>query len=70
MVERPLDRERERDPHPVKETSSSLLDPETDGYFSDAEQSDPDTRSSGRKLRLAQLHSGSEDLLRRSVLAL
>lgn len=71
VVERPLDRERERDPHPVKETSSSsLLDPETDGYFSDAEQSDPDTRSSGRKLRLAQLHSGSEDLLRRSVLAL
>ncbi|KAK6317417.1 hypothetical protein J4Q44_G00128170 [Coregonus suidteri] len=74
-VERPLERERERDPHPVshpvKETSSSsLLDPETDGYFSDAEQSDSDTRSSGRKLRLAQLHSGSEDLLRRSVLAL
>ncbi|XP_038833751.1 protein Jade-1-like isoform X1 [Salvelinus namaycush] len=71
VVERPLNRERERDPHPVKETSSSsLLDPETDGYFSDAEQSDSDTRSSGRKLRLAQLHSGSEDLLRRSVLAL
>uniref|UniRef100_A0A674ADC4 Jade family PHD finger 2 n=1 Tax=Salmo trutta TaxID=8032 RepID=A0A674ADC4_SALTR len=69
-VERPLERERERDPHPVKETSSSLLDPETDGYFSDAEQSDSDTRSSARKLRLAQLHSGSEDLLRRSVLAL
>ncbi|KAM9499671.1 protein Jade-1-like isoform 1-T1 [Salvelinus alpinus] len=73
-VERPLERERERDPHPVshpvKETSSSLLDPETDGYFSDAEQSDSDTHSSARKLRLAQLHSGSEDLLRRSVLAL
>uniref|UniRef100_A0A8C8J519 Protein Jade-1-like n=1 Tax=Oncorhynchus tshawytscha TaxID=74940 RepID=A0A8C8J519_ONCTS len=69
VAERPLDRERERDPHPVKETSS-LLDPETDGYFSDAEQSDSDTHSSGRKLRLAQLHSGSEDLLRRSVLAL
>ncbi|XP_061596514.1 protein Jade-1 [Cololabis saira] len=48
----------------------SLLDTaETDGYFSDGEQSDSDTRSGGRKLRLPQLHSGSEDLLRRSVLA-
>uniref|UniRef100_A0A7N9ALG0 Jade family PHD finger 2 n=1 Tax=Mastacembelus armatus TaxID=205130 RepID=A0A7N9ALG0_9TELE len=42
---------------------------ETDGYFSDGEQSDSDTRSGGRKLRLPKLHSGNEDLLRRSVLA-
>lgn len=50
--------------------STSLLDAaETDGYFSDGEQSDTDTRSGGRKLRLPQLHSGNEDLLRRSVLA-
>ncbi|KAM4619749.1 protein Jade-1 [Polymixia lowei] len=42
---------------------------ETDGYFSDGEQSDSDTRSGARKLRLPQLHSGNEDLLRRSVLA-
>ncbi|XP_028976485.1 protein Jade-1 isoform X2 [Esox lucius] len=63
--------EREVETRPLKETSSSSLqDPETDGYFSDAEQSDSDTRSSGRKLRLAKLHSGNEDLLRRSVLAL
>uniref|UniRef100_A0A3Q3GZG1 Jade family PHD finger 2 n=1 Tax=Labrus bergylta TaxID=56723 RepID=A0A3Q3GZG1_9LABR len=49
---------------------TSLLDAaETDGYFSDGEQSDTDTRSAGRKLRLSQLHSGNEDLLRRSVLA-
>ncbi|TNM85212.1 hypothetical protein fugu_009390 [Takifugu bimaculatus] len=49
---------------------SSMLDAaETDGYFSDGEQSDVDTRSGRRKLRLAQLHSGNEDLLRRSVLA-
>ncbi|XP_051793390.1 protein Jade-1 isoform X2 [Acanthochromis polyacanthus] len=48
----------------------SLLDAaETDGYFSDGEQSDSDTRSGRRKLRLPQLHSGNEDLLRRSVLA-
>ncbi|XP_077361122.1 protein Jade-1 isoform X2 [Festucalex cinctus] len=41
-----------------------------DGYFSDGEQSDLDTRPGGaRKLRLAQLHSGNEDLLRRSVMA-
>ncbi|XP_077401855.1 protein Jade-1 isoform X2 [Vanacampus margaritifer] len=39
-----------------------------DGYFSDGEQSDLDTRGA-RKLRLAQLHSGNEDLLRRSVMA-
>ncbi|KAJ7997149.1 hypothetical protein DPEC_G00225960 [Dallia pectoralis] len=63
--------EREVHRRPVKEISlSSPLDPETDGYFSDGEQSDSDTRSSGRKLRLAKLHSGNEDLLRRSVLAL
>uniref|UniRef100_UPI0037E87DF6 protein Jade-1 n=1 Tax=Semicossyphus pulcher TaxID=241346 RepID=UPI0037E87DF6 len=53
---------------PLKDTS--LLDTvETDGYYSDGEQSDTDTRSSRRKLRLPQLHSGNEDLLRRSVLA-
>ncbi|XP_053296761.1 protein Jade-1 isoform X1 [Pleuronectes platessa] len=53
---------------PLRDTS--LLDAtETDGYFSDGEQSDSDTRSAGRKLRLPQLHSGNEDLLRRSVLA-
>nr|XP_019940949.1 PREDICTED: protein Jade-2 [Paralichthys olivaceus] len=53
---------------PLRDTS--LLDAtETDGYFSDGEQSDSDTRSGGRKLRLPQLHSGNEDLLRRSVLA-
>ncbi|KAJ8347989.1 hypothetical protein SKAU_G00265780 [Synaphobranchus kaupii] len=48
---------------------SSLFDTETDGYFSDAEQSDSDTRSSGRKLGLGQLHAGKEDVLRRSVMA-
>ncbi|KAL6098296.1 jade2 [Pungitius sinensis] len=42
---------------------------ENEGYFSDGEQSDPDTRSRPRKLRLPQLHSGKEELLRRSVLA-
>lgn len=55
---------------PLAGKDSSLLDAaETDGYFSDGEQSDTDTRSGGRKLRLPQLHSGNEDLLRRSVLA-
>ncbi|KAM3602108.1 uncharacterized protein V6R79_024517 [Siganus canaliculatus] len=52
-----------------KDTASLLDAAETDGYFSDGEQSDTDTRSGGRKLRLPQLHSGNEDLLRRSVLA-
>ncbi|XP_075888021.1 protein Jade-1 isoform X2 [Nelusetta ayraudi] len=42
---------------------------ETRGYFSDGERSHTDARVGRRKLRLAQLHSGSEDLLRRSVLA-
>ncbi|XP_071317594.1 protein Jade-1 isoform X2 [Trachinotus anak] len=55
---------------PLTGKDASLLDAaETDGYFSDGEQSDSDTRSGGRKLRLPQLHSGNEDLLRRSVLA-
>ncbi|KAM8741925.1 protein Jade-1 isoform 2-T2 [Acanthopagrus schlegelii] len=55
---------------PLTGKETSLLDAaETDGYFSDGEQSDTDTRSGGRKLRLPQLHSGNEDLLRRSVLA-
>uniref|UniRef100_A0A087XJ44 Jade family PHD finger 2 n=1 Tax=Poecilia formosa TaxID=48698 RepID=A0A087XJ44_POEFO len=49
---------------------ASMLDAaaETDGYFSDGE-SDLETRSGGRKLRLPQLHPANEDLLRRSVLA-
>lgn len=54
---------------PLSKDTSLLDATETDGYYSDAEQSDSDTRSGGRKLRLPQLHSGSEDLLRRSVLA-
>lgn len=55
---------------PLMGKEMSLLDTaETDGYFSDGEQSDSDMRSGGRKLRLSQLHSGNEDLLRRSVLA-
>ncbi|XP_069573389.1 protein Jade-1 isoform X1 [Brachyistius frenatus] len=55
---------------PFTGKNTSLLDAaETDGYFSDGEQSDSDMRSSGRKIRLPQLHSGNEDLLRRSVLA-
>ncbi|KAM9331645.1 protein Jade-1 isoform 2-T2 [Pholidichthys leucotaenia] len=55
---------------PLTGKEKSLLDTaETDGYFSDGEQSDLDTRFRGRKLRLPQLHSGNEDLLRRSVLA-
>lgn len=56
---------------PLAGKDASLLDvAETDGYFSDGEQSDTDTRpAGGRKLRLPQLHSGNEDLLRRSVLA-
>ncbi|XP_056140275.1 E3 ubiquitin-protein ligase Jade-2 [Lampris incognitus] len=59
----------ERDP-PLPAKEASLLDAaETDGYFSDGELSDSDTRSHGRKLRLPPLHSGNEDLLRRSVLA-
>ncbi|KAL0994561.1 hypothetical protein UPYG_G00124000 [Umbra pygmaea] len=61
--------QEEAEPRSAKDTLP-LIDPETDGYFSDAEQSESDTRSGGRKLRLAKLHSGNEDLLRRSVLAL
>lgn len=55
---------------PLTEKASSMLDAAgTGGYFSDGEQSDVDTRSGKRKLRLPPLHSGNEDLLRRSVLA-
>lgn len=55
---------------PLTGKDTSVLDTaETDGYFSDGEQSDTDTRSGRRKLHLPQLHSGNEDLLRRSVLA-
>ncbi|XP_053702269.1 protein Jade-1 isoform X2 [Synchiropus splendidus] len=54
----------------LAERDSSLLDAtENDGYFSDCEQSNVDSRAAGRKLRLSQLHSGNKDLLRRSVLA-
>ncbi|XP_067233100.1 protein Jade-1 [Chanodichthys erythropterus] len=49
--------------------STSAPDTETDGYFSDAEQSDSELRSSSRKLRLPQLHAGKEQVVRRSVLA-
>ncbi|XP_077080919.1 protein Jade-1 isoform X1 [Siphateles boraxobius] len=49
--------------------STSAPDTETDGYFSDAEQSDTEFRSSRRKLRLPQLHAGKEQVVRRSVLA-
>ena len=55
-------------PLPAKE-SSRLNSAETDGFFSDGDQSDSETRPADRKLQLAKLHSGSEDLLRRSVLA-
>lgn len=55
---------------PLTGKGLSVMDTaDTDGYFSDGEQSDIDTRSGRRKLRLPQLHSGNEDLLRRSVLA-
>uniref|UniRef100_A0A673N4J3 Protein Jade-2-like n=1 Tax=Sinocyclocheilus rhinocerous TaxID=307959 RepID=A0A673N4J3_9TELE len=47
----------------------SAHDTETDGYFSDAEQSDSELRSFSRKLRLPQLHAGKEEVVRRSVLA-
>ncbi|KAK7144069.1 hypothetical protein R3I93_015045 [Phoxinus phoxinus] len=49
--------------------STSAPDTETDGYFSDAEQSDTEFRSSRRKLRLPPLHAGKEQVVRRSVLA-
>uniref|UniRef100_A0A671SD26 Protein Jade-2-like n=1 Tax=Sinocyclocheilus anshuiensis TaxID=1608454 RepID=A0A671SD26_9TELE len=49
--------------------NTSTLDTETDGYFSDAEQSDSELRSFSRKLRLPQLHAGKEEVVRRSVLA-
>nr|XP_057942204.1 E3 ubiquitin-protein ligase Jade-2 [Doryrhamphus excisus] len=49
--------------------SSSLDVGVTDGYFSDGEQSDLDTRPTGRKLRLPASHPANEDLLRRSVMA-
>ncbi|TNN24856.1 hypothetical protein EYF80_065019 [Liparis tanakae] len=57
-------------PAPPPRKNTSLPDAaETDGYFSDGEQSEPDTRSGARQLHLPQLHSGKEELLRRSVLA-
>ncbi|XP_073680224.1 protein Jade-1 [Garra rufa] len=49
--------------------TNSAPDTETDGYFSDAEQSDSELRSFSRKLRLPQLHAGKEEVVRRSVLA-
>ncbi|CAL8365529.1 unnamed protein product [Lota lota] len=51
-----------------KETPS-LNSEETHGFFSGGEQIDSRARPGDRKLHLSQLHSGSEDLLRRSVLA-
>ncbi|XP_056586704.1 protein Jade-1 [Triplophysa dalaica] len=45
----------------VSANNVSALDPETDGYFSDAEQSDSEMRSASRKLRIAQLHAGNEE---------
>ncbi|XP_041123216.1 protein Jade-1-like isoform X2 [Polyodon spathula] len=45
------------------------FDNETDGYYSDAEMSDSDTQSSNGRMSLGQLHSGTEDLVRRSILA-
>lgn len=51
------------------QNSTSAPDTETDGYFSDAEQSDSELRSSSQKLRLPQLHAGKEQVVRRSVLA-
>lgn len=53
----------------VSANNVSALDPETDGYFSDAEQSDSEMRSTSQKLRIAQLHAGNEEVVRRSVLA-
>ncbi|KAG9266383.1 E3 ubiquitin-protein ligase Jade-2 [Astyanax mexicanus] len=47
---------------------SSLLDIETDGYFSDAEQSDSDPRPAGRALHRTPLHAGNEELLRQRIL--
>lgn len=58
-----------RDVPVARKETSSLDGRENRGYFSDGERSHTDTRAGRRKLRLAQLHSGSEDLLRRSVLA-
>ncbi|XP_051533919.1 protein Jade-1-like isoform X3 [Myxocyprinus asiaticus] len=47
----------------------SVLDTETDGYFSDVEHSDSDLRSNSQKLRLPQLHAGNEEVVWQSVLA-
>ncbi|XP_036443626.1 protein Jade-1 isoform X2 [Colossoma macropomum] len=51
------------------EKESSLLYTETDGYFSDAEQSDSDSHPASRKLHLTPLHPRNEEVLRQSVLA-
>ncbi|XP_072562926.1 protein Jade-1 isoform X1 [Paramormyrops kingsleyae] len=47
----------------------SLSDGRPDESMSDAEPSDSESPAGAGKLRLAQLHAGSEDVLRRSVLA-
>ncbi|XP_028839245.1 protein Jade-1 isoform X2 [Denticeps clupeoides] len=54
---------------PQRAEEAALLDTDTDGYYSDREHKDLDSRSLGRKLRLGQLHAGSEEVLRRGVLA-
>ncbi|XP_076835496.1 protein Jade-1 isoform X2 [Brachyhypopomus gauderio] len=46
-----------------------LLDTETDGYFSDAEQSDSDSHAASQRLHLTPLHTGNDEVLRQSVLA-
>ncbi|KAL4660012.1 protein Jade-2-like [Arapaima gigas] len=48
---------------------SSAYEPGHDRHLPDRAQSDSDMRASGRRVRLAQLHSGNEEVLRRSILA-
>ncbi|XP_048884289.1 E3 ubiquitin-protein ligase Jade-2-like [Brienomyrus brachyistius] len=47
----------------------SLLDPEMDGFFSDAELRSSDVHLGHSKLQFSQLHSGKTDVVQRSVLA-
>ncbi|KAK1787962.1 hypothetical protein P4O66_016440 [Electrophorus voltai] len=53
----------------IGKKGTSLLDTETDGYFSDAEHSDSSSRAARRKLHLTPLHTGNEEVLWQSVLA-
>lgn len=48
---------------------SNTPDTETDGYFSDEEQSDGELRLFSRKSRMPQMHAGKEEVVRRSLLA-